>query len=174
MAKLHNYALGRSPLPFVILTMGLAIAFGFVTPAAGNPLNPNPQSLPSGIGGTGQEGQIYVVTGTVEALTYLLSQGAYQLKDNTGSVWIVTPGKMPRIGDRLSVRAKLMYRSIVVQGQEFGEYYLMEMEQLPVQANNNPNPLPPKLPTPETVTPETVVIPPQPSISVDDFLYPHW
>lgn len=126
--------------------------------------------VPATISAVTEQGQTYVVTGTVQALSYLLSQGAYQLKDDTGSIWIITPNPMPRIGDRVYVKAQSMYRSIQVQGQEFGEYYLMEIEQLSPQSVG----LSGSLEQPNIVSPSTVPSNSPRSLTIDDFLYPHW
>lgn len=51
------------------------------------------------------------------------------MKDNTGSIWVVTQGNIPKIGDRISVEGKLKYQEIIIGKEQFKEFYLESMEE---------------------------------------------
>ncbi|NJL02466.1 MAG: hypothetical protein HC838_03700 [Spirulinaceae cyanobacterium RM2_2_10] len=66
--------------------------------------------------------------GTVDRQAPFLGGGAYQLTDESGQVWIVTPETLPTVGDRLVVRGTVDYRSVPADGQEWGGAFVRETE----------------------------------------------
>ncbi len=68
--------------------------------------------------------------GTVETLAPFLESGAYQLQDDTGAIWVMTNSTLPNVGDRLVMKGQVTYQSIPIAGQELGEVYIKEREQL--------------------------------------------
>ncbi|NJL44704.1 MAG: hypothetical protein HC922_01055 [Leptolyngbyaceae cyanobacterium SM2_3_12] len=60
----------------------------------------------------------------------LLGQGLYQLTDESGTIWVLTSTSPPPLGDQITIRAELHFESILMEGQEIGEYYAEELEQL--------------------------------------------
>ena len=48
----------------------------------------------------------------------------YQLKDSTGSIWIVSPDTGLQLGQAVKIKGTLQFQSIVIAGQEQGELYV--------------------------------------------------
>jgi hypothetical protein len=48
----------------------------------------------------------------------------YQLKDSTGSIWIVSPDTGLQLGQAIKIKGTLQFQSIVIAGQEQGELYI--------------------------------------------------
>ncbi|HIK07079.1 MAG TPA: hypothetical protein IGS40_20705 [Trichormus sp. M33_DOE_039] len=70
-------------------------------------------------------GTVYV-QGEVERKVPLLQRRAYLINDNTGKIWIVTNQHNVQEGESLVIKGKLIYQSIPIANQEFGEVYLEE------------------------------------------------
>ena len=68
--------------------------------------------------------------GEVVTKAPFLGSGAYQIKDNTGTIWVITNQTLPEVGDGILLKGQLQYQSIPVGGQELGEVYIQEQEQL--------------------------------------------
>jgi hypothetical protein len=68
--------------------------------------------------------------GNVENKAPFLGTGAYLLRDDTGSIWIVSEQPLPSPGDEIVLKGQVTYQSIPIAGQELGEVYLKELEQL--------------------------------------------
>ncbi len=78
------------------------------------------------------QGQSVRLVGTVTQRAMFLQGGAYQLQDESGSIWVLTQQPVPEVGDRLSIQGEITYDAIAVQGQELGEVYIDERDrQLP-------------------------------------------
>ncbi|MGF1568110.1 MAG: hypothetical protein ACFCVD_08555 [Nodosilinea sp.] len=75
--------------------------------------------------------QTVVLAGQVSQQLPLVGQGLYQLTDASGSIWVLTPDPPPPVGEPVTLRATLQYESILIQGQNIGEYYAEELERLP-------------------------------------------
>ncbi|MBE9139921.1 hypothetical protein IQ254_22445 [Nodosilinea sp. LEGE 07088] len=71
------------------------------------------------------------LAGTVERQLPLVGQGLYQLVDDSGAIWVVSPIEPPSVGDAVALRAVMRYEQILLQGQDVGEYYAEELERLP-------------------------------------------
>lgn len=78
--------------------------------------------------------------GTVENIAPFLQSGAYQLQDATGSIWVMTNSTLPNLGDQMVMKGQVTYQSIPIAGQELGEVYIKELEQLERQSSAK-NPL---------------------------------
>lgn len=59
-----------------------------------------------------------------------LRGGAYLLQDGTGQIWVVTEGSLPTTGDEIVIQGKPEYQAISVGGQDLGEVFVRELEQL--------------------------------------------
>lgn len=70
------------------------------------------------------------VKGTVEKQAPFLGTGAYQVQDATGTIWVVTQESLPSQGDEVLLKGQVKYQSIPIAGQELGEVYVDEVEQL--------------------------------------------
>lgn len=107
------------------------------------------QSGPLGFGGIGfggiggnitKIGKIQQNQNNVDATVYLqgevitcapfLGSGAYKLKDATGTVWVIANPTLPNVGDEVLIKGKVQFQSIPVGGQELGEVYVQEEQQL--------------------------------------------
>ena len=77
------------------------------------------------------------VLGEVVTKAPFLGSGAYQLKDDTGTIWIVTNQTLPEVGDGILLKGQLKYQSVPIGGQELGEVYIQEQEQLERNAGSN-------------------------------------
>jgi hypothetical protein len=78
-----------------------------------------------------------------------LGNAAYQLQDSTGTVWVLTNGKLPKPGEEVVIRGQVEYESIAIGGQDLGEVYILELEQISAQdqaqiqpQTQSPNPTP--------------------------------
>jgi len=68
--------------------------------------------------------------GEVVTKAPFLGSGAYQIKDDTGTIWVITSQTLPEVGDGILLKGQLQYQSIPIGGQELGEVYIQEQEQL--------------------------------------------
>jgi hypothetical protein len=78
------------------------------------------------------ENQVYL-KGIVESRAPFLETGAYQLADNTGSIWIFTTAELPKIGTKITIKGKIRYQSIVVPqlgNKDVGDFYIEELERI--------------------------------------------
>lgn len=73
--------------------------------------------------------EIYL-KGQVRQVVDLLEEGAYQLQDTTGKVWVVTSNPLPQPGDAIVIKGQLRYESIPVEQLELGEVYVIELERI--------------------------------------------
>jgi hypothetical protein len=78
-----------------------------------------------------------------------LTNGAYKLQDGTGAIWVIADQNLPNLGDQLSIKGQLQYQSIPVGGQDLGEVYVLERQQIrrragqlsqPVSGKGSPKP----------------------------------
>ncbi len=68
--------------------------------------------------------------GRVENQAPFLGTGAYQVRDETGSIWVFTTQGLPNKGDEILVKGEVQYKSIPLAGQDLGEVYIEEVEQV--------------------------------------------
>jgi hypothetical protein len=73
-------------------------------------------------------GKTVYLTGKVLHLAPFLGNGAYQLEDGTGKIWVVTTQTLPQKNQRINLKGKIAYQSLSLAEQEFGESYLVELE----------------------------------------------
>jgi hypothetical protein len=60
----------------------------------------------------------------------MIDSQAYQLQDSTGKIWVLTKKAEPKTGDRVYIKGQVRFEKIEEEGQEFGEAYIEEQEQL--------------------------------------------
>jgi hypothetical protein len=77
---------------------------------------------------TNHNGQSVRLVGTVTQRALFLQGGAYQLQDESGSIWVLTQEPVPEVGDRLTIQGEIAYDAIAVNGQDLGELYVNEQE----------------------------------------------
>lgn len=72
--------------------------------------------------------------GKVATRAPFLKAGAYKLQDATGTIWVLTNQTVPNVGDKVVIKGQLQFQTILVKGQELGEVYVQEEQQLERQA----------------------------------------
>jgi hypothetical protein len=55
-----------------------------------------------------------------------LDSFAYQVEDNTASIWVISENIPPEIGKEIIIKGTLQHQSIPIGEEDFGEYYLIE------------------------------------------------
>jgi len=71
--------------------------------------------------------------GKVENCAPFLGTGAYQLRDSSGSIWVLTKQAIPQTGELLQIKGLVRYKSITFKElarKDLGEVYIEEIEQL--------------------------------------------
>ncbi|MGB3193262.1 MAG: hypothetical protein WBB43_27960 [Limnoraphis sp.] len=96
------------------------------------------------------------IKGTVESLAPFVGAGAYQLQDNTGTVWVFSTDDLPKEGQEILVRGQVNYETITLkelQGQNIGGVYLQELERIqePTPENGEKEPIQPPITESEQV-----------------------
>src|SRR4028119_2342830 len=80
--------------------------------------------------------------GQVATRAPFLGSGAYKLQDATGAVWVMTSQSLPDVGDEVLIKGQLQFQSIPVGGQDLGEVYIQEEQQLQRKAGQPRQPVP--------------------------------
>jgi hypothetical protein len=71
--------------------------------------------------------------GTVGDRTPLLSGQVYQLKDDTGEVWVLSDHKTLTSGKKVRIKGRVYLEKIEAEGIDLSEAYVRELEVLPVE-----------------------------------------
>jgi len=74
--------------------------------------------------------KVVYLQGQVSRQVPLVNQQAYELKDSTGSIWVVTQENAPNAGKAVTIKGKVRYQSIPVGTKDLGEIYIEEQQQL--------------------------------------------
>ncbi|WP_231867008.1 MULTISPECIES: cytochrome c maturation protein CcmE [unclassified Anabaena] len=64
------------------------------------------------------------IQGTVEKQVPLVQRWAYMINDSTGTVWVVSNKNNFTEGQSVVIKGKVLYKSIAIADQDFGEVYL--------------------------------------------------
>lgn len=83
-------------------------------------------------------GRTVYLTGRVVQIAPLIDNAAYQLQDNTGKVWVVTSHNSPQLDRQIKIEGKIEYQSLPFAERELGDFYIIELEQLPLSAESKP------------------------------------
>ncbi|MFB8798795.1 MAG: DNA-binding protein [Microcoleus sp.] len=78
------------------------------------------------------DAEVYL-RGKVENRAPFVGNAAYQLQDDTGSIWILTKQVLPQLGDEVLLKGAVRYKTIKLKdlaGKDLGEVYVEEIEQL--------------------------------------------
>ncbi len=62
--------------------------------------------------------QTVIVRGQVVNQLGILGQGGYELKDDTGSIWVLTRSGIPSINSTVTIKGKVM-EGVAIAGQNF-------------------------------------------------------
>ncbi|MDJ0737077.1 MAG: hypothetical protein QNJ47_23915 [Nostocaceae cyanobacterium] len=73
-----------------------------------------------------QDNTSVYIQGKVEKLLPLVKQRAYQIKDSTGKIWVVTNQTNLKVGDRVVIKGTVRYKNIPLAGKDYGEVYIEE------------------------------------------------
>jgi hypothetical protein len=88
-------------------------------------------------------GSIIYIEGQVNNQAPFLGSSAYQIKDSTGTIWVMPKQSIPKIGQTIIIEGKVQYQNINVDNIEMGEFYILEIQQiedraiLPTQPSTN-------------------------------------
>lgn len=85
------------------------------------------------------EAKVYL-KGKVESRAPFLGTGAYQLQDNTGSIWVLTKQTVPQTGEQMLITGLVRYKGVTFKelaGKDLGEVYVEEIEQLKTTSPTN-------------------------------------
>ncbi|HEY9857858.1 MAG TPA: hypothetical protein V6D16_00015 [Candidatus Obscuribacterales bacterium] len=74
--------------------------------------------------------RIVHIQGNVVRQVPLMQKQAYEIQDQTGSIWIVTQKDAPKSGKAVLVKGKVRYQQIPVGSQDLGEIYIEEQTKL--------------------------------------------
>ncbi len=74
--------------------------------------------------------EVVYLQGQVISQAPFLNSGAYQVQDTTGKIWVVSNQELPNVGDQVVIEGQVQFQSIPISGQEMGELYLQETEQI--------------------------------------------
>ncbi len=78
-----------------------------------------------------RKGKVVHLTGKVTQVAPFVDNGAYQLQDDTGSVWVVTENSTPDFGKIISIKGKIQYQSLPFGDRDLGDFYIIELEVRP-------------------------------------------
>ena len=76
--------------------------------------------------------------GRVRQSIPLLNGWIYQLQDDTGSIWVVTQISAPTAGEEILIKGLAHYESVLVEGEDLGEHYIEEQEQIQREESDGP------------------------------------
>ena len=79
---------------------------------------------------TSPKSSMVYIEGEVGKLVPFVGSSAYELKDSTGSIWVVTKQKVPAQQDQVLVKAKVQHKNIRVGGKTLKEVYVEEQQRL--------------------------------------------
>jgi hypothetical protein len=83
-----------------------------------------------------KDGAKVYLQGSVTHKAPFLGSGAYQLEDNSGSVWIVTTAPLPPIGKEALIKGKVQYESLPLADRDWGEFYILELKRLETESDS--------------------------------------
>ena len=71
------------------------------------------------------------LTGMVKQIVPLVDSTAYQIEDSTGKIWVLTNYNPPQLGQPIKIEGKIQHQSLPFADREWGDFYVVELEQLP-------------------------------------------
>lgn len=73
-----------------------------------------------------QVDETIVVSGEVAQKSALLEGWMYQIRDETGSLWILSDRDVPEVGESVTVEGSVRYEPIMVDSVDASEFYIEE------------------------------------------------
>ena len=82
--------------------------------------------------------QVYL-KGKVKSIAPLLDVGAYEIGDDTASIWVFTNKKLPIPGEELTIKGRVSYQSVTPKGMgtDVGDFYVEELERIELNDDEN-------------------------------------
>lgn len=77
-----------------------------------------------------KDGKTVYVRGKVIHRSPFLGSAAYQLEDETGSLWVFSDNPLPPQGTEVFIKGKIKQETLPTEERELGEFYLIELQQL--------------------------------------------
>lgn len=68
--------------------------------------------------------QSIIIKGKVEKSIPLLNSNAYKVRDASDSIWVVSGSQIFRVGEEVTIEGQLMYENIMIDNEDWGEFYL--------------------------------------------------
>jgi hypothetical protein len=123
----HGFPATFSQLGFISLLVGLTSCSG-VSTVQDVQTHPHRNWLTSTVY---LRGKVSDPCGICKAVRVpLIKAQVYQLQDSTGTIWVLTDKATPKVSDRIYIKGQVQYEKIPIDGQDFGEAYIKEQEQL--------------------------------------------
>jgi hypothetical protein len=104
--------------------------FGILVMLLGSLISCQPSLIEIGTIKDKRKGKVVYLTGKVTQVAPFVDNGAYQLQDDTGGVWIVTESNLPSFGKVISIKGKIQYQSLPLGDRDLGDFYIIELEKL--------------------------------------------
>ncbi|MDJ0719321.1 MAG: hypothetical protein QNJ54_34710 [Prochloraceae cyanobacterium] len=135
---LANYRLGGWGLLSLIL--GVLIGCAPMVKKSSNPINLYKRNILeiSALSKKPNLNSTVYIEGKVVKIVAFLDSGAYQLQDNTNTIWVKTQNSLPIKGERLVVKGEIHYQKFDLLYKKDGEFYLKEIEQIKVEDPDAP------------------------------------
>ena len=76
-------------------------------------------------------GKTVYLSGEVVHLAPFVDNAAYQIEDSTGRTWVVSDRQVPALGQTIRIKGKIEYQNLPFDEQNLGDFYVVELEQLP-------------------------------------------
>ncbi len=77
-------------------------------------------------GAKGKLAQSVRLQGEVIQRSPLLNGTVYQIQDRTGAIWVQSDDANLELGQLLTVKGKPVYQEVVLEGLDFGAFYIQE------------------------------------------------
>jgi hypothetical protein len=82
-----------------------------------------------------KQASVVYLQGLVGDRVPLLGSAAYQLKDQTGEVWVIAKNALPAPGERVSLKGEVKYMPIEMGKEVSQDLYVVELERTNGKAN---------------------------------------
>lgn len=120
---------------FYLLTFNLFIVGGLMScsslgKSSFNGINFRNVTDISNIKSPNHQGIVYLQGKVINIVPLSEPWQAYQIGDNSGTIWAITSQKGLKITDKLLIKGNLRYQSIPVATEELGDFYVEEQERI--------------------------------------------
>lgn len=68
--------------------------------------------------------QPVIIQGKVEKSIPLLNSQAYKIRDESDFIWVVSGRQVFQEGELVTIQGQLMYENIIIDDEDWGEFYL--------------------------------------------------